>query len=123
MIKNHITYNPFSDWQFAFAKAEDSFVWDNKGNRYIDFTSGWNVTNLGWNYPDVQEAMLQQVRKNVYAPMWTSDPMQELYANTLLSYMPKGMDVICRATGGTEANEMAIKIARAATGRKKNYWI
>jgi len=119
MIKNHITYNPFSDWQFAFAKAKESYIWDDRGTKYIDFTSGWNVTNLGWNHPDIQKAMLQQVRKNMYAPMWTSDPMQEQYAKTLLSYMPTGIDVVCRATGGTEANEMAIKIARAATGRKK----
>jgi 4-aminobutyrate aminotransferase-like enzyme len=119
MIKNHITYNPFSDWTFEFGGGAGDLVWDSSGKKLIDFTSGWNVTNLGWNNPKVSKAMQDQIKKNVYAPMWTSDPIQEQYANNLLSYMPKGMDLVCRATGGTEANEMAIKIARAATGRKK----
>ncbi len=119
MIKNHIAYNPFSDWKFTFQKAKDSYIWDDKGNKYIDFTSGWNVTNLGWNHSEVNEAIISQAEKNVYAPMWTADVIQEEYAETLLQHMPEGMNVIGRATGGTEANEMAIKIARAATGRKK----
>lgn len=118
MIKNGILYSNFSDYKFKLAKAEGSILWDDAGNRLIDFTAGWNVANLGWNHPEVVEAFIAQASQNTYAPMWTADPMQEKYAAALLEAYP-GMDTAIRVTGGTEANEVAIKLARAATGRKK----
>jgi 4-aminobutyrate aminotransferase-like enzyme len=119
MIKNHIVYNAFSKHQFQLTQAKGSKIWDETGKEYLDFTSGWNVTNLGWNDPAVSEAIVQQAQKNVYAPMWTSDPIQEEYAELLTSLLPNDLNACCRATGGTEAVEMAIKIARSATRRKK----
>lgn len=119
MIKHHIVYNDFSPWEFRLSKSLNSYIYDSNNKQYIDFTSGWNVTNLGWNHPEVNEAIRKQAEKNVYAPMWISDPVQEEYANLLTSVLPKELDALCRATGGTEAVESAIKIARAATGRKK----
>jgi acetylornithine/N-succinyldiaminopimelate aminotransferase len=100
-------------------KAENAHVWDRNGNRYIDFSSGWNVANLGWNHPEISRFAIKQFKRNVYSPIWTDDLIQETYAARLLQFMPKGMDVVCRATSGTEANEMAIKICRAVTGKKK----
>lgn len=119
MIRNHIVYNDFSDWRFDVKAAEGSFIWDQNGHKLIDFTSGWNVTNLGWNNPKVNEAVREQAKNNVYAPMWSADPIQEKYAAALIAALPKELNAVCRATGGTEANEEAMKISRAATGRKK----
>ena len=119
MIKNHIIYNNFSDYQFGISKAEGSYIWDDNNRKIIDFTSGWNVTNLGWNHPEITNAIIKQAKKNTYAPMWTADPIQEEYALALCSALPKGLNSIGRATGGTEANEEAIKTARAYTGRNK----
>jgi len=76
MIKNHIIYNAFNPWQFEISKAEGSFLYDKSGKQYIDFTSGWNVTNLGWNNPEVNEAVAKQATRNVYSPMWASDPIR-----------------------------------------------
>jgi putrescine aminotransferase len=118
MIRNHIVYSDFSNYQFTLAKAEGNYLWDTDGRKLLDFTSGWNVTNLGWNHPEVNEAVAVQAKKNVYAPMWSADRIQEEYATELVSSLPKGLDAVCRATGGTEANEEALKIARAVTGRK-----
>lgn len=119
MIKHHIVYNPVIDWRFDLSKAEGSFLWDSEGNKYIDFSSGWNTTNLGWNNPEVNQAAVEQAQRNVYVPMWTSDEIQVKYAEELTSSFPEELDVVCRATGGTEANEMALKIARAVTGRQQ----
>ncbi len=119
MIKHHIVYNPVVDWRFDLSKAQDSFLWDKQGKQYIDFSSGWNTTNLGWNNQEVNEAVISQAKKNVYAPMWSADDAQIEYAKALTDAFPTGLDVVCRATGGTEANEMALKIARAVTGRKQ----
>lgn len=116
MIKNNIVYTWFD---FEVKKAKGSFLWDQNGNKYIDFVSGWNVTNLGWNYVDVNEAVVRQAKKNVYSEMWAPDPVLSEYAKELTGSLPKGLDVVMRSTGGTEANEEAIKISRSFTGRKK----
>lgn len=119
MLKRNIIYNDFSDWRFDLVKASGSYLWDNKGNKLIDFTSGWNVTNLGWNHPEINKAVVAQFKSNTYAPMWTADPIQDKYAKTLSNSLPKKLVAVGRATGGTEANEEALKTARAFTGRKK----
>lgn len=119
MIKKHIVYNNFNPWKFDVSRAEGSYLFDQNDKRYIDFTSGWNVTNLGWNNPEVNEAVAKQATKNTYVPMWTADQMQEEYAEHLTAALPKELDAVIRGTGGTEAVEMSIKIARSATGRKK----
>lgn len=63
MIKHRIVYNPVVDWRFDLSKAEESFLWDKAGKRYIDFSSGWNTTNLGWNNSEVNEAVISQGMK------------------------------------------------------------
>ncbi len=63
--------------------------------------------------------MVEQIARNTYAPLWGSDPVQEEYAERLVASLPEQLDTCVKATGGTESVEEAIKIARAATGRKK----
>lgn len=119
MIKHGIIYNNFTNWKFDLQKAEGSYVLDTEGNKMIDFTSAWNVTNLGWNNPEVIEAMIAQAKKNVQSVLWLADEVQIAYAKELTSSLPSNLNTVGRATGGTEANEMAIKTARAYTGRSK----
>lgn len=119
MIKNRIIYNAYLEYVFDLARAEGSRLWTRDGRELIDFTSGWNTTNLGWNHPEVVEAMAAQLQKGVYAPMWAADESQTAYAADLTAALPAGLTACGRATGGTEANEMAIKTARAFTGRRK----
>jgi acetylornithine/succinyldiaminopimelate/putrescine aminotransferase len=119
MVTNRIIYNSYSPWVFDMWKAEGSHIWKKDGAKLIDFSSGWNVANLGWNHPEIAEAVVKQAEKNVYAPMWTADDIQTTYAAQLTEALPKGLEAVGRATGGTEANEMALKMARAKTGRSK----
>ncbi len=119
MIKNKIIYNIFSEYQFKISKAQDSYIWDEKGNELIDFTSGWNVVNLGWNNKEVNDAIAKQAKKNIYTSMWLADPIQEEYAEKLTSSLPKTLTAITREVSGVTANIMAIKTARAYTGKRK----
>ena len=119
MIKNKIIYTDFCNWKFDLKRAKGSYIWDKKGHKLLDFTSGWNVTNLGWNHPEITQVVIKQLKKNTYAPMWTADPIQNKYADLLTESLPKGLNSIGRVTGGMEANEEAIKLARSYTGRKK----
>lgn len=120
MIENSIVYRNLKKYNFfRMSKSEGALIWDMNGKRYIDFTSAWNVTNLGWNNPEVNEEIAKQTKKNVQGLLWGSDPIQEEYAAKLTDALPKKLDACTKATGGTEAIEEAMKIARAATGRKK----
>lgn len=119
MLSDKIIYNLNSAFRFKLSKAKDSYIWDADGKQLIDFTSGWNVTNLGWNHPEITEAIIKQAKKNTYAPMWSQDPIQETYADFLSSLLPKKLKAFSRETGGVNANVMAIKAARAYTGKKK----
>ena len=121
MIENSIVYRDFkSKYEYLpLSKAEGAELWDKNGKRYIDFTSAWNVTNLGWNHPEINEAIVQQTKKNVHGLLWGSDPIQEEYAAALTAALPKKLDACVKETGGTESIEVSIKIARTYTGRKK----
>jgi 4-aminobutyrate aminotransferase-like enzyme len=119
MITKNIIFTKFSPCRFNFKKAKGSFIWDDKDKKYIDFTAGWNVVNLGWNNEEIIKAGVDQMKENTYAPMWTLDPTQERYAQQLTQSLGNNLTVAARATGGMEAVEMALKTARVYTGRKK----
>ncbi len=121
MIENSIVYRNFKgkyDY-LPLSRAEGSLIWDRSGKEYIDFSSAWNVTNLGWNHPEVRDAVIEQAKRNVQGLLWGSDPIQEEYAAALTAAFPKELDACVKETGGTEAIEVAIKVARSYTGRKK----
>ena len=121
MIENSIVYRNFKGkYEYLpLGRAEGSTIWDRDGKRYIDFTSGWNVTNLGWNHPEIRDAVIEQAKKNVQGLLWGSDPIQEEYAAALTAALPKELDACAKETSGTESVEVAIKVARAYTNRKK----
>ena len=82
MIENSIVYRNFKGKYeyFPLLKSEGSLIWDRSGKEYIDFSSGWNVTNLGWNHPEIRDAIIAQANKNAQGLLWGSDPVQEEYA-------------------------------------------
>ena len=118
MIENSIVYRTYkkADY-FPLGNANGSEVFDREGNRYIDFTSGWNVNNLGFNHPEISQAVIEQLQNNAQSLLWGSNQIQEKYAEALTNALPKELNACCKETGGTEAIETAIKIARVYTKR------
>ncbi len=117
--KNRIIYTSFLDLRFKIKRAKGSFVWDQNGKKYLDFTSSWNTINLGWNNPEILSALKKQLKNNIQAPMWTAAPIQESYAKLLTNSLPDNLKAIGRTTGGMESNLEAIKLARIYTKRMK----
>src|SRR3989344_8693436 len=117
MIENSIVYRDFKGkYEYLpISKAEGSLIWDRDGKRYIDFTSAWNVTNLGWNHPEIRDAVIEQTKKNVQGLLWGSDQIQEEYAKALTSALPKELNACVKENSGTESVEVAIKVARVYT--------
>jgi len=114
MIENSIVYRDFKGkYEYLpLSKAAGSLIWNRDGKRFIDFSSAWNVTNLGWNHPEINEAIIEQVNKNVQSLLWGSDPIQEEYAKALTASLPDELDACIKETSGTESIEAAIKVAR-----------
>ena len=120
MVENSIVYRTYrkADY-FKLDRASGSEIFDTDGKRYIDFTSGWNVDNLGFNHPEIADAMREQLDKNASTLLWGSNSIQEQYATALTDALPEPLNACCKENGGTDAIETAVKIARVHTKRRK----
>jgi taurine--2-oxoglutarate transaminase len=101
------------------AKAKGIYFWTPEGKRFIDFNSQLMSVNIGHGDPRVIEAIHQQASTLAYAsPFMATEPRARLGAK-LAEITPGDIDTFFFTNGGAEANENAIKIARAFTGRHK----
>jgi acetylornithine/N-succinyldiaminopimelate aminotransferase len=105
----------YSRLPLEIATGEGSYVTDIQGRKYLDFTSGIGVVNLGYQHPVVQQAMLQQAEKIWHVPNLYQNSLQETVAEKLT----KNRYLAYFCNSGAEANEAALKLARKATGRTK----
>lgn len=97
-----------------FVKAVGSYLIDNEGKAYLDFSSGIGVTNLGF-HPQVQQALIQQAGRIWHSPnLYLSSPQEQVAQELAGSY--DYLAFFCNS--GAEANEAAIKLARKATGKQ-----
>lgn len=97
-----------------FVKAECSYLIDNEGKAYLDFSSGIGVTNLGF-HPQVQQALIQQAGRIWHSPNLYLSSLQEQVAQELAGSYDY-LAFFCNS--GAEANEAAIKLARKAAGKQ-----
>ncbi|MEE2766710.1 MAG: aspartate aminotransferase family protein [Pseudomonadota bacterium] len=101
----------------TFERGEGVWLWDYRGDRYLDALSGIAVCGLGHCHPEVSRAIADQARILVHTSNLYSIPKQEELA-TALSRL-SGLDSVFFCNSGTEANEAAIKIARLY-GHRRN---
>lgn len=94
-------------------KAEDLWVQDARGNRYLDASGGPLVVNLGHGRKDIATAVYNQILNCDYThpTMFTTSPVEDLAAS-LAAHSPTGIDRFYFMSGGAEAVETAIKMAR-----------
>jgi adenosylmethionine-8-amino-7-oxononanoate aminotransferase len=95
------------------ARADGVYITDADGKTYIDASSGAAVSCLGHNHPDVLAAMREQMDSLVYAhtSFFTSAVSEEL-ADDLIAHAPGDMSHVYFVSGGSEAVEAALKMAR-----------
>lgn len=107
----------------AIVKAEGIFIEDTAGRRIMDF-HGNNVHHIGYGHPRLKRAITEQMEALPFTPRrYTSEPAVAL-AKKLAAIAPGKLSKVLFTTGGSDAVEVAIKIARAATGRYKtlSFW-
>jgi taurine---2-oxoglutarate transaminase len=101
------------------ARAKGVYFWTPEGKRYIDFNSQLMCVNIGHGDERVIGAIQAQAEALAYAnPFMATEPRARLGAK-LAELAPGDIDVFFFTNGGAEANENAMKIARAYTGRHK----
>ena len=101
------------------ARAQGVYFWTPEGKRYIDFNSQLMCVNIGHGDARVVKAIQDQAATLAYAnPFMATEPRARLGAK-LATLTPGDIEVFFFTNGGAEANENAIKIARAVTGRQK----
>lgn len=99
--------------------AEGSYVVDDQGQRYLDFSSQLVFTNIGHQHPRVVKAIQDQAAKLcTIAPQYANDARSEA-ARLIAELAPEGMEHTFFTNGGADAVEHAIRMARLHTGRRK----
>ncbi len=102
------------------SRSEGAIVEDLDGNRFLDFSGGWGVLNVGHTHPRVVEAVVEQARRFLHTD-FTAVPYEVLVelAERIVALAPGPTPKKCAFfNSGAEAVENAVKISRAATGRK-----
>ncbi len=96
--------------------ADGSRKWDVDGNEYIDYVMGHGTLILGHSHPDVVRAVQEQMARGVH--YGENHELEVEWAELVMGMMPS-MERVEFFTCGQEANMMAIRLARAFTGRRK----
>ena len=104
-------------WPAYFSKAKGCQVWDMDGNQYTDMSiMGIGTNTLGYGHPEVDAAVHRTVDAG---NMSTFNCPEEVYLAEKLVELHPWADMVRLARSGGEANAVAIRIARAASGRDK----
>jgi 2,2-dialkylglycine decarboxylase (pyruvate) len=102
---------------FVASRAEGAWVETTDGRRVLDFTSGQICSTLGHNHPRIGAAVRGALEEVVHLNSWMlSEPVLAL-AERLASLFPDGLDKVILLNTGSEANEVALKLAKMHTGR------
>ncbi len=102
----------------SIRKAEGVWIEDHEGKRYIDL-HGNSVHHIGYGHEKLIGALVRQLRELPFTPRRFTDEPAVLLAELLVQHWPGGAGKVLLTTGGSDAIEVAMKIARAATGRYK----
>ncbi|MDG5787489.1 acetylornithine transaminase [Evansella sp. AB-P1] len=100
----------YARFPITLVKGEGSYVWDDKGTKYLDFTSGIGTCNLGHVPSVVKTAVESQLQELWHCSNLFHIPTQQKLANLLTSHSFGDQVFFCNS--GAEANEGAIKLAR-----------
>ncbi len=100
-------------------KAQGVYFWDVEGKQYLDFNSMTMCVNIGHGDTRVIEAIVNQARQLTFAAPQMATKPRAVLGKLLTQITPPGLDHFLYTLGGADANENAIKLARAVTGRHK----
>jgi 4-aminobutyrate aminotransferase len=103
--------------------ADGAYIFGSDGTPYLDF-HGNSAHQIGYGHPKLVAALRQQLNDLPFVPRRFTSEVSVQFAEKLVEVTPAGLDRVLMTTGGSDAVEVALKIARAATGRFKtlSFW-
>lgn len=107
---------PIDGVEFRVTRAEGPYVWDTNGRRYVDYAMAMGATVIGHTHPEVIAAVEKALRSG---PMPGFAHERELEAAQALAGFTAPLAQVVFANSGSEAVQLACKIARAVTGRRR----
>ena len=102
----------------VWARTEGCRVWDAEGRPFLDLYAGFAVANVGYCHPRVTEAILAQAGVMTHCPSAAPSEVRAALYERLAAIAPPGLDRVLLGITGAMVNEMAVQLARAATGRR-----
>lgn len=101
--------------------AKGSYIFDTKGNSYLDFIAGVSAVTLGHQPKKVNDAIKKQLDSYAHVMVYGEYIVQPAvdFCKLLASFLPKSLQQTYLVNSGTEAIEGALKLARRATGRSQ----
>lgn len=111
----------FTPRMLHIERAEGVYLYGPDDKPYIDFVSGFAVSNVGHRHPKVVQAIKDQVDKYMHLAVYGEyiQSPQVLYATKIVSVLPETINSVYFVNSGAEATEGALKLAKKYTGRKK----
>ena len=108
-------YRLFYDQPLHLVRGEGAWVWDKEGRKYLDAYN--NVASMGHCHPHVVQAISAQLGVLNTHTRYLHDGVVD-YAERLLATMPDALGHVMFTCTGSEANDLALRIARSHTGRQ-----
>ena len=102
----------------VIAEGSGIRVTDTDGGSWIDVNGGYSSVNVGYGRTEIAEAAYEQMLKIAYFPQTTTTPPMARLAEKLAQIAPGSLSRVFPVSGGSEANETALKIARAYHRRR-----
>ena len=116
-MSSNVFHRSFAAPPLTAVAARGSFIFDNEGKRYLDASGGAAVSCLGHCHPKVVEVVREQLGRLDYAHTgFFTNTAQEELADDIIAHAPPNMARVFVVSGGSEAIEAAIKMAR-------QYWL
>ncbi len=105
--------------EITIVKAKGSYVWDDKGEQYLDLYGGHAVISIGHTHPHWVKRIEDQLNKIAFYSNSIKIPLQQQLAEKLGKVSGKEEYQLFLCNSGAEANENALKLASFYNGRKK----
>jgi ornithine--oxo-acid transaminase len=104
----------------TWERADGAYLWDGDGNRYLDLLGGFGMYNVGRNNRAVRAALVEALELDTPGMLAMGvTALPGLLADALLQLTPPRLERCLFTSSGTEANEAALKLGRAATKRTR----
>ncbi len=112
-------YDIYQQYPIALVKASGMDLWDEKGNKYLDFYGGHGVISIGHSHPEFVKSLTHQLSQIAFYSNAFINPLQNELASLLGKLSGYNGYCLFMSNSGAEANENALKTASFYTQRNK----